>query len=88
VSITALVPAATGTAWFGDTYAQADAITFVHKRVRFVDDADVVEPDELTGATFGSVFAHFGDFPDEYFDALDDLHIEGYGHYPNTTYRQ
>ncbi len=64
-SITALVPANTGTGWFGDYYADADAFTFIHQRLTF-GDAD-------NNATFGSVIVSVGDFPAEYWDALESL---------------
>lgn len=79
-SITALVPASTGTAWFGETYATADALTFIHERLSFIDAASVSD-DETANATFGSVIASFGDFPDGYWTALDALP------YATTTYR-
>jgi phage N-6-adenine-methyltransferase len=77
-SITALVPASTGTSWFGGTYATAQTLTFIHQRVSFID-AESVTTGDTDQASFGSVICSFGEFPDDYYDALDSLP------YPTTT---
>ena len=65
-TITALLPGNTGTEWFGKYYAPAGTITHLHERVEFHGAGD-------DGATFDSVIVSFGDFPDEYYDALSTL---------------
>jgi phage N-6-adenine-methyltransferase len=79
-SITALIPSNTGTSWFGDYYASdADALTFIHTRIQFGDAAN--------GATFASAIAHFGVFPDYYWDAIDNLTDDDGDTVPTTTVR-
>ena len=70
-SATFLIPANTGTQWFQRNYAKADAFTFIHKRVSFGESNK--------DATFASVIVSVGDFPTEYWDALDRIP------YPTTT---
>jgi phage N-6-adenine-methyltransferase len=65
-SVTALVPASTSTDWWQDHYATADAITFIDTRLSFVGSGD-------ESASFASCICSFGEFPDAYWSALDEL---------------
>jgi len=82
-----LAPAATGTLWFGRTYANADILTFIHRRVAFVD-ADDAGGDGVTKPTFGSVIAGFGWFPVDYRIAMEELTDAEGKDLPTTTYQQ
>jgi len=65
-TLTALVPSSTGSNWFQETYADADYMTHVSGRVQFHGAGD-------TSATFYNVIATWGDVPDEYIDALNEI---------------
>jgi phage N-6-adenine-methyltransferase len=65
-SVTALVPASTSTDWWQDSYAHADAVTFLDTRLSFVGSGD-------TSASFASCICSFGSFPEAYWSALDEL---------------
>ncbi len=67
-SITALVPGSVDTDWFQENYGQADVLTFINGRVKFVGEKD-------HDPSFPSVIATYGleNLNGDYFDALDDL---------------
>lgn len=71
-TITALVPAATGTHWWHDTYAQGDVFCFLRGRVTFVDSDG--QPTD-NNASFGSVLVGFGVLPYDYRQALDGMGV-------------
>lgn len=74
-TITALVPASSGAAWWHEHYRTADVYTLVgdaseSPRVTFMNSEG--EPAE-NNATFASMILSYGEFPDEYHAALHDL---------------
>lgn len=64
-TITALIPGTTDTQYFQNNYANADYITFIEGRVSFDGAGE-------NKASFSSVIASWGDFPDKYLDELKD----------------
>ena len=68
-SITALVPASTDRIWFFENYMRADYLTFIKRRIKFIEDGGESEKE----ATFPSAIVSFGEFPEEYFDAIDRM---------------
>lgn len=67
-TITALVPASTDTQWFQNNYFEANYLTFIEGRIEFLGDGD-------NNATFPSVIASFGTFPEEYLSALNEMGV-------------
>jgi len=74
-SITALIPGSVETNWFQDYYGEADLLTFINGRVKFVGEKDM-------SPSFPSVIATYGleNLNGDYFDALDSLGLV----YPRT----
>lgn len=81
-TVTILIPNSTSADWWHETYARAEYLTFIDKRVKFIDNNPDSEDDE-NSASFGSVIASFEvtrTFPPEYVDRLRDIgHVRARG---------
>lgn len=66
-SMTCLVPSSTAANWFQDTYESFDLLAFPGFRIEYLSG------DSFAPAGFDSVIAVYGDYPEEYPDALESI---------------